>query len=152
MKIIMEKIALVTGSSSGIGLETSLALARDGFYTFATMRDIGKGEKIKECIKKEYLNIEILELDVDDEESVNKTIKTILEKKDRIDVLVNNAGYGMWGTVEDVSVDDFKKQFETNFFSIIFFCTKIPKEQIRKKSGKSVFSWCLLTGCQINLV
>tara|TARA_B100001750_G_scaffold202901_1_gene178409 strand:+ start:320 stop:1153 length:834 start_codon:yes stop_codon:yes gene_type:complete len=134
----MEKIALVTGSSSGIGLETSLALARDGFYTFATMRDIGKGEKIKECIKKEDLNIEILELDVDDEESVNKTIKTILEKKDRIDVLVNNAGYGMWGTVEDVSVDDFKKQFETNFFSIIRLIQKVAPIMRKQNYGNIV--------------
>ena len=138
MKIIMEKIALVTGSSSGIGLETSLALARDGFYTFATMRDIGKGEKIKECIKKEDLNIEILELDVDDEESVNKTIKTILEKKDRIDVLVNNAGYGMWGTVEDVSVGDFKKQFETNFFSIIRLIQKVAPIMRKQNYGNIV--------------
>ncbi len=115
----MEKVALVTGSSSGIGFETSLALARSGFHTFATMRDLGKDEKIKQIIEKEDLSIEILELDVDSEESVNRAIKTISQKKGRIDVLVNNAGYGMWGTVEDVSIDEFKKQFETNFFSII---------------------------------
>ena len=66
----MEKIALVTGSSSGIGLDTSLALARDGFYTFATMRDMSKGEKIKEIVEKENLPIEIIELDVDKEDSV----------------------------------------------------------------------------------
>ena len=90
----MEKIALVTGSSSGIGLETSLALARNGFYTFATMRDLKKSEKIKEKIENENLTMEILELDVDDDQSVNTAVKTILEKKERIDVLVNNAGYG----------------------------------------------------------
>ena len=59
----MKKVALVTGSSSGIGFETSLALARNGFYTFATMRNISKGEKIKELAKKENLPIEIIELD-----------------------------------------------------------------------------------------
>ena len=88
----MEKVALVTGSSSGIGFETSLALARNGFHTFATMRDLSKDEKIKQVIEKEDLSIEILELDVDSKESVNQAIKIILEKKDRIDVLVNNAG------------------------------------------------------------
>ncbi len=134
----MEKIALVTGSSSGIGLETSLALARDGFHTFATMRDTGKGDKIKECVEKEDLDIEILELDVDNEESVNRTIKTILEKKDRIDVLVNNAGYGMWGTVEDVSVDEFKEQFETNFFSIIRLIQKVAPIMRKQNSGNIV--------------
>ena len=112
----MDKVALVTGSSSGIGFETSLALARNGYHTFATMRNLGKDEKIKQIIEKEDLSIEILELDVDNEESVNRTIKTVSEKKGRIDVLVNNAGYGMWGTVEDVSIDEFKEQFETNFF------------------------------------
>ena len=87
----MKKVALVTGSSSGIGFETSLALARNGFYTFATMRNISKGEKIKELAKKENLPIEIIELDVDKENSVKNTINTIIEKKQRVDVLVNNA-------------------------------------------------------------
>ena len=74
----MEKVALVTGSSSGIGFETSLALARDGFYTFATMRDMSKGEKIKEIVEKENLPIEIIELDVDKEDSVKNAINGIM--------------------------------------------------------------------------
>ena len=134
----MDKIALVTGSSSGIGFETSLALARNGFHTFATMRDLSKDEEIKQVIKKEDLSIEILELDVDNEESVNQAIKTILEKKDRIDVLVNNAGYGMWGTVEDVSIDEFKEQFETNFFSIIRLIQKVAPIMRKQSSGNIV--------------
>ena len=134
----MEKVALVTGSSSGIGFETSLALARNGFHTFATMRDLGKDEKIKQIIEKEDLSIEILELDVDNEESVNQAIKTISEKKGRIDVLVNNAGYGMWGTVEDVSIDEFKEQFETNFFSIIRLIQKVAPIMRKQNSGNIV--------------
>ena len=134
----MEKVALVTGSSSGIGFETSLALARNGFHTFATMRDLGKDEKIKQIIEKEDLSIEILELDVDSEESVNRAIKTVSEKKGRIDVLVNNAGYGMWGTVEDVSIDEFKKQFETNFFSIIRLIQKVAPIMRKQSSGNIV--------------
>ncbi len=138
MKTIMEKVALVTGSSSGIGFETSLALARNGFHTFATMRDLRKDEKIKQIIEKEDLSIEILELDVDSEESVNRAIKTISQKKGRIDVLVNNAGYGMWGTVEDVSIDEFKKQFETNFFSIIRLIQKVAPIMRKQSSGNIV--------------
>ena len=134
----MEKVALVTGSSSGIGFETSLALARNGFHTFATMRNLGKDEKIKQIIEKEDLSIEILELDVDNEESVNQAIKTISEKKGRIDVLVNNAGYGMWGTVEDVSLDEFKQQFETNFFSIIRLIQKVAPIMRKQSSGNIV--------------
>ena len=134
----MEKIALVTGSSSGIGFETSLALARNGFHTFATMRDLGKDEKIKQIIEKEALNIEILELDVDSEESVNSAINMVMEKKGQIDVLINNAGYGMWGTVEDVSIDEFKEQFETNFFAIIRLIHKIAPIMRNQGSGNIV--------------
>jgi len=138
MNAIMEKVALVTGSSSGIGLETSLALARNGFHTFATMRDVSKDEEIKEVVRKENLNVEILQLDVDNEESVNEAINIVMEKKDRIDVLVNNAGYGMWGTVEDVSIDEFKEQFETNFFSIIRLIHKVAPIMRKQSSGNIV--------------
>ena len=138
MKTIMEKVALVTGSSSGIGFETSLALARNGFHTFATMRDLGKDEKIKQIIEKEDLSIEILELDVDSEESVNSAINMVMEKKGQIDVLINNAGYGMWGTVEDVSIDEFKEQFETNFFAIIRLIHKIAPIMRNQGSGNIV--------------
>ena len=134
----MEKIALVTGCSSGIGLETSLALAREGFYTFATMRDLNKNHKIKQSIEKENLPIEIIEMDVDDDQSVNSAVKNILEKKEKIDILVNNAGYGMWGTVEDVSIQEFKEQFETNFFAIIRMIQKIAPIMRKQNNGHIV--------------
>jgi len=134
----MEKVALVTGSSSGIGLETSLVLAKEGFYTFATMRDLNKNQKIMEFIEKENLTIEILEMNVDDEKSVNNTISKILEKKGRIDVVINNAGFGMWGTVEDVSIQEFKEQFETNFFAIIRIIQKIAPTMRKQGSGSIV--------------
>ncbi|MDP2667221.1 MAG: SDR family NAD(P)-dependent oxidoreductase, partial [Nitrosopumilaceae archaeon] len=66
----MEKVALVTGSSSGIGYETALALARKGYHTFATMRDTGKAKNILEATKKENLKIDVIELDVDKEDSI----------------------------------------------------------------------------------
>ena len=115
----MEQVAVITGASSGIGFETALAFARDGYYTYATMRDTSKGDKIKETSQKENLKIDVLELDVDNENSAKTAIKHIFDQKQRIDVLVNNAGWGLWGCVEDVSIDEFKAQFETNFFSII---------------------------------
>ena len=93
----MEKVAIVTGTSSGIGFETSLALAREGYFTYATMRDTAKSEKIKEIAQKENLKINVLELDVDDEKSVKSAIAQILDQKQRIDVLVNNEGWGLWG-------------------------------------------------------
>ncbi len=132
----MEKVAIVTGSSSGIGYETSLALARDGFYTFATVRNPKKAEKILQIAKKENLNIEIIELDVDDEKSISVTIEKIISKKQRIDVLVNNAGWGLFGSVEDVSMKDFRAQFETNFFGIISIIQKVAP--IMRKQGSGV--------------
>ena len=134
----MGKIALVTGCSSGIGLETSLALGREGFYTFATMRDLNKNHEIKQSIEKENLPIEIIEMDVDDDQSVNSAVKNILEKKEKIDILVNNAGYGMWGTVEDVSIQEFKEQFETNFFAIIRMIQKIAPIMRKQNNGHIV--------------
>ena len=134
----MEKVALVTGSSSGIGFETSLALARDGFYTFATMRDVSKGDKLMEISKKENLMIDIIELDVDKEDSIKNTVQNIMEKKQRIDLLVNNAGWGLWGSVEDVSVDEFKTQFETNFFAIIRMIQEVLPIMRKQNSGNIV--------------
>ena len=131
----MEKVAIVTGSSSGIGYETSLALARDGFYTFATVRNSKKAEKILQIAKKENLNIEIIELDVDDEKSISVTIEKIISKKQRIDVLVNNAGWGLFGSVEDVSMKDFRAQFETNFFGIISIIQKVAPVMRKQGSG-----------------
>jgi len=131
----MEKVAIVTGSSSGIGFETALALAKEGYFTYATMRDTTKSGKIKEIAQKENLKINILELDVDDENSVKAAIAQILDQKQRIDVLVNNAGWGLWGCVEDVSVDEFKEQFETNFFSIIRLIQEVAPTMRKQGSG-----------------
>jgi len=134
----MEKVAVVTGTSSGIGFETALALAREGYYTYATMRDTTKSDKIKELGKKENLKIDVLELDVDDENSVKTAIQKILDQKQRIDVLVNNAGWGLWGCVEDVSIDEFKAQFDTNFFSIIRLIQEVGPTMRKQGSGTIV--------------
>ena len=134
----MENVALVTGCSSGIGLETAVSLAREGHFTYATMRNMKKSEDLDKIVNDEDLPIKILELDVDDEESVDNTIAKIMEEKGRIDTLVNNAGWGMWGTVEDVSIEEFKQQFETNFFSIIRMIQKVAPIMRKQKSGNIV--------------
>ncbi len=134
----MENVALVTGCSSGIGLETAVALAREGHFTFATMRNLKKAETLDAIVKDENLPISILELDVDNKESMDNAIEKIIKQKGRIDTLVNNAGWGMWGTVEDVSIDEFKEQFETNFFSIVRMIQKIAPIMRKQKSGSIV--------------
>ena len=129
----MEKVALVTGSSSGIGYETSLALAREGYFTYATMRDLKKEAVIKKIVEEENLPLKVIELDVDNHDSVQNAVKTIIEEKQRIDVLVNNAGWGIWGSAEDVSIEEFRAQFETNFFSVVRMIQKVAP--IMRKQG-----------------
>jgi len=132
----MDKVALVTGSSSGIGLETSLALAKDGYRTFASMRDTGKAIELQEAAKKENLSVDVIELDVDKEDSIMSAVKKVMSEAGRIDVLVNNAGYGQFGCIEDVPIEDFRKQFETNFFSIVRIIQEVAP--IMRKQGSGV--------------
>ena len=134
----MEKVAVVTGSSSGIGYETSLSLAREGYFTYATMRDVKKADAIKKIAEEENLPLKVTELDVDSEDSVNNALKTIIDEKQRIDVLINNAGWGIWGTGEDVSLEEFREQFETNFFSIVRLIQKVAPTMRKQGSGDIV--------------
>ncbi len=132
----MEKVALVTGSSSGIGYETAVALAKEGFHTFASMRDTSKATQIQEIAKKDNLKIDVIELDVDKAESVDSAIKKISSEAGRIDVLVNNAGYILFGCVEDTSEEEFRAQFETNFFCVIRLIQKVAT--IMRKQGSGI--------------
>ena len=132
----MEKVALVTGSSSGIGFETALALARENYFTYASMRNTSKAGKIQEIAKKENLNLKVIELDVDKEDSIKSAVKKIQEQKGRIDVLVNNAGYGLFGCIEDITMDELKAQFQTNFFGIVSLIQEIAP--IMRKQGSGI--------------
>ena len=113
------KVALVTGSSSGIGFETALILARTGIHTYATMRNLEKSKNIIEIANTENLPLQVIQLDVNNDTSVKYAIDRIISEKKRIDVLVNNAGYGLFGSLEDISIEEIKMQFETNFFGVI---------------------------------
>ena len=135
-----QKVAIVTGSSSGIGFETSLTLARNGFHTYATMRNM-EGEKSKpltEVAKNENLQLRAIELDVDNDKSVIDAINTIVEERERIDVLINNAGYALGGALEDSSVDEIKAQFETNFFGAVRATKAVLPVMRRQGAGKIV--------------
>src|SRR4051812_42712204 len=95
-----QKVAVVTGSSSGIGYETSLLLARNGFHTYATMRNLEKSVNIRVIASKERPPLYTVQLDVTDDVKVKNAIDKILTESRRIDVLVNNAGYALLGAVE----------------------------------------------------
>ena len=109
-----QEVAIVTGTSSGIGLETAIHFAKNGFKTYATMRNTSKSDVIKKRSQDENVPIEILQLDVNDDLSVKNAIETVLQKDGRIDVLVNNAGYALFGAVEDLSSAEVSDQFNTN--------------------------------------
>ena len=131
----MEGIALVTGSSAGIGFETSLALARDGIHTFATTRHLQKGSIIETITDKESLPLRVIEMDVNDEDSVERTIMKIIDEKKRIDILVNNAGYGLFGALEDISLNEIREQFETNYFGAIRIMKQVIPTMRKQRSG-----------------
>jgi len=133
-----QKIAVVTGSSSGIGLETALHLAKNGFKTYATMRNTNKSDAIKQRSESENLPIEILQLDVTDDASVKNAINTIVEKEGQIDVLVNNAGYAILGAVEDLSSEEIKDQFDTNVFGVYRTTAAVLPTMRKQKNGRII--------------
>ncbi|MDP9290535.1 MAG: SDR family NAD(P)-dependent oxidoreductase [Thermoproteota archaeon] len=133
-------VAVVTGSSSGIGLETSLLLARSGFHTYATVRNIDKAQQLVDIVKKEKneLPLEILPLDITDDNSVKSTIDKIVNESGRIDVVVNNAGYGLIGALEDIPMQEMKAHFDTNLFGAIRVMQNVLPIMRKQRSGTIV--------------
>jgi len=129
------KVAVVTGSSSGIGYETAIALARSGILTYATMRNLQKATNLESIRDKEMLPLKIQQLDVTDDASVNKAIQAIVSESGRIDVMVNNAGYGLVGAFEDLSMDEIRSQFETNFFGVVRVMQSVLPIMRKQKFG-----------------
>ena len=135
---ITDHVAVVTGSSSGIGFEIALMLARNGFQTYATMRNLAKSENIKSIASKENLPIYIEQLDVTDNKSVTNAIQAIVSKANGIDVLVNNAGYALTGAFEDLAIEEIKAQYETNLFGLIRTTQTVLPIMRKQKSGAIV--------------
>lgn len=133
---MVDKNAIVTGSSSGIGKEISLILARNGYTTFATMRNLDKSSELRSIVEKEKLStLQFEQLDVTNEQSVQTAIRNIQNKAGKIDILINNAGYGLVGAFEDTSIDEIKQQFETNFFGLIRTTQTVVPLMRAQKSG-----------------
>lgn len=124
-----QKIALVTGASSGIGRATAKLLAKNGYYVFAAARRMYRLEQIRSE------QIEPVELDVTDENAVQATVNHIISTKGRIDVLINNAGFGQLGAIECVSMEAAHRQFEVNVFGYARFMQAVLPTMRAQKSG-----------------
>lgn len=139
------KNVLITGTSKGIGLETSLAFGRAGYKVFATMRNTSTANDFKQSIASESLDITISEMDVDSDASVKKCMDAILNKHGKIDVLVNNAGIERHGSVEELPMEDFKSIMETNYFGVLR-CTKSLLPTMRKNKNGCIINVASVAG------
>lgn len=113
MEKLNGKVALVTGASSGIGKVTALYLAERGYYVFAGARRLERLEEVR------GVNLEPLALDVTSDEAVESAMRQIMARKGRLDVLVNNAGYGLYGVLEEVAPPEAERQFAVNVFGLM---------------------------------
>jgi NAD(P)-dependent dehydrogenase (short-subunit alcohol dehydrogenase family) len=107
---------LITGTSKGIGYETALAFGRSGYLVHATMRNPEQCPMLPEIIAREKLPTTIAAMDVDSDNSVRDAIRGIVAKHGPIDVLVNNAGIERFGSIEELSIEEFRASMETNYF------------------------------------
>jgi NAD(P)-dependent dehydrogenase (short-subunit alcohol dehydrogenase family) len=116
-----EKIALITGASSGFGLLTSIELAKAGFRVVATMRDLGRRDQLEQAVAAAGVGarIEVRALDVTKFDAIPGFVDSVVRDYERLDVLVNNAGFAVAGFAEDIKLDELRLQFETNFFGAV---------------------------------
>lgn len=126
------KVILITGASTGLGLVTGEKLVKQGYKVYGTSRDI---KKFDEMIK---VGINPIRLDVTSDESCNDCIKEIIEKEGKIDILINNAGYGSYGPIENVSIEEAKNQLEVNVFGLVRMTKLVIPYMRQKKSGKII--------------
>jgi NAD(P)-dependent dehydrogenase (short-subunit alcohol dehydrogenase family) len=145
MYVNSDKVAIVTGSATGIGYETAIHLAKNGFLTYASMRNLPKADQITKIAKSENLPLRVIQLDVTDDISITKAIDTVINESGKIDVLVNNAGYGLIGSIEDMSIEELKAQYETNVFGV-FRVTKAVLPHMRKQHGGSIINISSIAG------
>ena len=132
-----EKIAFVTGASSGFGLLTSIELAKHRFRVIATMRDLGRRERLDQATGAEDLSarIDIRQLDVTHFDAIPSFVDDVVRDYGRVDVLINNAGFAVAGFAEDITLEELRAQFETNFFGAVAMTKAVLPVMRRQRSG-----------------
>ena len=132
-----EKIALVTGASSGFGLLTSIELAKTGFRVVATMRNLGRRNRLEQAIAAAGTGamVDIRALDVTKFDAIQGSVDAVTRDYGRLDVLVNNAGFAMSGFAEDIKLEELRLQFETNFFGVVAMTKAVLPTMRQQRSG-----------------
>ncbi|MBA2876488.1 oxidoreductase [Thermaerobacillus caldiproteolyticus] len=135
-----QPVAFVTGASSGFGLLTSVALASEGYRVLASMRDLDNKGRLEAAAKEAGVTdrIEIIQLDVTDFSAAEAVIQDVIHRYGRIDLLVNNAGYAAGGFTEELAVEEWRRQFETNFFGLVAVTKAVLPSMRKRRSGKIV--------------
>ena len=126
---------LITGASSGIGKIAALYLAEKGYSVIGTSRSSERLADLQSEASKRGLSITAIELDINSDEGVDSVLPALIEEHGTIDALVNNAGYGLWGPVESLSVDELKAQFETNLFAVVRLIKAVLPGMLRQRKG-----------------
>ena len=129
---MIQRVALVTGASSGIGKATAELLARNNYYVFAIARRMDRLEQMRSD------HIEPIYLDVTDAEAIRASVDHVISTKGRIDVLVNNAAFGQLGAIECVSMEAARHQFDVNVFGYARFMQAVLPHMREQKSGSIV--------------
>lgn len=128
----MKQVVLITGASSGIGKETARVLRQKGFVVYGAARRIEKMQDL------EQEGIRTLKMDLVDNDSIESGIERILQEEGTIDVLINNAGYGSYGSLEDTPIEEAKVQFEVNVFGLARLTQLVLPHMRKKHSGKII--------------
>jgi short-subunit dehydrogenase len=128
----MTKVAIITGASSGMGKSTAYNLLQQGYKVYGAARRV---DRMKDLQAK---GMEVVQLDLTQDESIVNAVNTILEREGRVDILINNAGYGSYGSVEEVPLEEAKRQFEVNIFGLARLTQLIIPTMRKQKSGRIV--------------
>lgn len=139
------KNVLISGCSTGIGYAIAETFARNGYNVYATMRTPQKAPALAELAKKENLPLTVLTMDVDDDKSVKSAVQEIINKAGQIDVLVNNAGIGILGSVEELPLEFFQATMQTNFFGALR-CIQAVLPGMRKRSSGYIINITSVAG------
>ncbi len=132
------KVILITGCSSGFGLRTAIRLAKSGHHVVATMRDLSRSGTLLDEVKNAKKEIDLFQMDVTNKKSIKEVVRLVAAKHGYIDVLINNAGYGIGGFFEDLTDEEIRTQMETNFFGVQNVTREVIPCMRQRKSGKII--------------